>query len=83
MNMMSRIGVGHNSVQIPHNGVNTDGVNRGRLVMDKDEAWRRFEKMLRLKERARLIKNGVIVPASMMQPTPLVKIDGKWEVKRG
>lgn len=61
--------VGHNSVQIAHNG----------NFIDLDEAFRRMERVLLNRERARLIRKGFIRPAMCMQPQMMVKNpDGSW-----
>ncbi len=59
--------VGHNSVQIPHDG-------------KIDEAtWRKAESNMLRRERIHLVRKGVITPIGRMPPQMLVKDDaGRW-----
>jgi hypothetical protein len=60
-------GVGHNSVQIPHNGELTEAV------------WRKAEVNMLRRERNRLIRLGRITPIHRMPPQMLVKDEnGRW-----
>ena len=43
-----------------------------------EETWRRFERTLANKERARLIRIGTIIPHSRWKPKPFKKINGEW-----
>lgn len=51
---------------------------------DRGLCWRRFEHELARRERSRLLRKGVIIPAYRMPPQMMVKVDGKWipEIKR-
>lgn len=60
---------GHNSVQVPHNGV----------LADREICFRRMERELARRERGRLIRKGIIIPAFRMPPQMMVKNpDGSW-----
>ena len=63
--------VGHNSVQIPHNGKLTE------------EVWRKAERNQLRRERFRLVRKGVIVPAFRMKPQMMVKEGGRWVPQLG
>lgn len=52
--------------------------NRNDPRFNKDSAFRNMERSLARKERARLIRNGTIRPAYMMQPQLMVKNEGQW-----
>jgi hypothetical protein len=76
-------GVGHNSVQTPHNGVYTPYNRLSQTEQEYviEETFRRRERMLVRSERHRRIREGIIIPASAMQPTPIVKRpDGSWAI---
>lgn len=46
-----------------------------------DDAFRKMEKVLVRRERARLIRAGIIVPAIYAKPQVLVKQDdGSWRI---
>lgn len=48
---------------------------------DYDNCFRMMERELVRRERLRLIRSGVIIPAYRMQPTPLVKNEqGQWKI---
>ena len=56
--------------------------SKERPVPTKDELWRALERQQSHQLRPRLIKAGTIIPAFAMKPTPLIKVDGKWQVQR-
>lgn len=48
------------------------------LRADKEVAFRWMERELVRRERIRLIRLGVIIPAYRTPPQMMVKVDGKW-----
>lgn len=72
--------IGHNSVQIPHNGFLIN-------VQERKRDWAHFDMVMARRNRARLIRNGTITPPSRMKPQMLVRnpdVAGGWspEIKR-
>lgn len=59
--------VGHNSVQIPHDGRFVS------FTSTPEGVWRRAEYSQARRERLRLIRNGTITPAHSMPPQLLVR----------
>lgn len=76
-------GVGHNSVQTPHNGHYTPfrRLSSAQQLSATEEMFRHRERMLIRQERNRRIRSGVIVPHYAMKPTPIVRRDdGSWAI---
>lgn len=76
-------GVGHNSVQTPHNGryVPFRHLSVFQQEAATEEMWRHRERQMIRQERNRRIRTGVIVPFHAMKPTPVVKRpDGSWAI---
>lgn len=46
---------------------------------EREANWRRFERDSARRNRIRLIRRNVIVPAYAMPPQMLVKVDGIWK----